>query len=80
MGRVHSTHGKKGNAYRAFVGKPEGKRSLVRPRRRWKDNIKVGCRGRDWIHLVQYRNHWQGLVNMVMNSGVPYNAGKYLSS
>ena len=44
--------------YRIFVGKPEGKRPLGRPRRRWEDNIKidlqeVGCEGMDWIDLAQ---------------------------
>jgi hypothetical protein len=46
------------DVYRVLVGKPQGKRSLGRPRRRWKDNIKmdlqeVGCAGMDWIELVQ---------------------------
>ena len=58
--------------YRALAGKPEGKRPLGRPRRRWEDNIKtdlqeVGCRGMDWIDLAQDRDRWQALVNAVMN-------------
>jgi len=45
--------------YRIFVGKPEGKRPLGRPRRRWEDNIKeVGCGGVDWIQLAQDRDRW----------------------
>jgi hypothetical protein len=44
MGRVCSTHGEKRNAYRILVGKPEGKRPLGRPRRRWVDNIKMDLR------------------------------------
>jgi hypothetical protein len=53
--------------YRILVGKPEGKRSLRRPRRRWEDNIKidlqeVGCRGMDWIELVQDRDRWRALL------------------
>jgi hypothetical protein len=48
------------NAYRMLVGKPEGKRPLGRPRRRWVDNIKtdlrkIGCSGMDWIELAQDR-------------------------
>jgi len=55
-----------------FVGKPEGKRPLGRPRRRWEDNIKmdlqeVGCGGMDWIELTQGRNRCGALVNAVMN-------------
>jgi hypothetical protein len=62
--------------HRVLVGKPEGKRSLSRPRRRWDDNINtdiqgVGCGGMDWIELVQDRDRWRALVNVVMNLGVP---------
>ena len=54
------------------MGKPEGKRQLGRPRRRWEDNIKmdlpeVGCRGMDWIELAQDRDRWRALVSAVMN-------------
>jgi hypothetical protein len=57
-------------------GEPEGKRPLVRPRRRWEDNIKmdvqeVGCEGMDWIELAQDRDRWRALVNAVMNLRVP---------
>ena len=59
-----------------FVGKPEGKRPLGRPRRRWEDNIKmdlqeVGCGDRGWIQLAQDRDRWRALVNAVMNLRVP---------
>ena len=59
-----------------FVGKPEGKRPLGRPRHRWEDNIKmdlqqVVCGGMDWIDLLQDRDKWQALVNAVMNIRVP---------
>jgi hypothetical protein len=64
------------NAYRILVGKPEGKRPLERPRRRWVDNIKmdvteIGWNGIDWIELAQDRNQWRVLVNTVMNLRVP---------
>jgi len=60
----------------SWMGKPERKRPLGRPRRRWEDNIKidlqeVGCRLMDWIQLDQYRDRWWVLVNAVMNFRVP---------
>jgi hypothetical protein len=64
------------NAYRALVGKPEGKRPLGRSRRRWVDNIKmdlreIGWDGMDWIEVAQDRDQWRALVNTVMNLRVP---------
>jgi succinate dehydrogenase flavin-adding protein (antitoxin of CptAB toxin-antitoxin module) len=58
--------------YRVLVGKPEGKRLLGRPRRRWEDNSKtcrqdVGCECMDWIDVPQERERWRALVNAVMN-------------
>jgi hypothetical protein len=66
----------KRNAYRLLVGKPEGKRPLGRPRRRWVDNIRmdlgeVGWGDVDWIGLAQNRNRWRALVNSVLNLRVP---------
>jgi hypothetical protein len=62
--------------YNILVGKPEGKRSLGRPRRRWEDNIKMNLRETgfgdvDWIHLAQDWDRWRALVNTVMNLRVP---------
>jgi len=62
--------------YRVSVGKPEGKRPLGRPRRRWEDNIKmdfqeVGCGVTDWIKLAQDRDRWRALVHAVMSLRVP---------
>jgi hypothetical protein len=64
------------NAYKMLVGKPEVKRPLGRPRRRWDDNIgtdlrKTGWEGVDRIHLAQDRDHWWAVVNTVMNLRVP---------
>jgi hypothetical protein len=58
-------------AYNVLVGKPEGRRPLGRPRRRWEDNIKMDLSeivfgDVDWIHLAQDRGRWRSLVNTVM--------------
>jgi hypothetical protein len=68
--------GERRGAYRDLVGKPEGRRPLGIPRRRWEDNIKkdlreVGCGGVDWIDLAQDRDRWRALVYTVMNLRVP---------
>jgi len=68
--------GEERGAYRVWVGKPEGKRPLWRPRRRWMDNIRmdlqeVGCGYVDWIGLAQDRYSWRTLVSAVMNFWVP---------
>jgi len=62
--------------YRVLVGKPEGKRALGRPRRRWEDNIKmdlqeVGGVCGDWMELVQDRDRWRALVSTVMKLRFP---------
>ena len=68
--------GEKRGVYRVLVGKPEGKRQLGRPRRRWEDNIKVdlqtlGCGGLDWIDLAQDRDRWRAFVTTAMNLRAP---------
>ena len=68
--------GEETGAYRVLVGKPEGKKPLGRPRRRWVDNIRndlqeVGCGYKDWIGLAQDRDGWWRLVSAVMNIRVP---------
>jgi hypothetical protein len=66
----------KRNAYRLLVGKPEGKRPLGRPRRRWLDEIKIGLLEIGlsvviWIGVAQDRYRWRALVNAVMSPLVP---------
>ena len=73
-------------AYRAVVGRPEGKRPLGRPGCRWKDNIKIylqewdggGGHGLDWCG--QNRDRWRGVLKAVMNLRFPDNAGNFLTS
>jgi hypothetical protein len=72
----HVARMEKRNAYRLLVGKPEGKRPLGRPRRKWVDNIRMdlgeeGWGDVDWIGLAQDRNRWRALVNLVLNLRVP---------
>jgi len=76
--------GERRGVCRVLVGKPEGKRPLGRPRRRWEDNIKmdleeVGCGSMDWIELAQDMDRWRALVTAVMNLRVPLNAGNFLT-
>jgi hypothetical protein len=67
--------GENRNAYRLLVGKPEGRRPLGRPKRRWldirMDVVEVGWGDVDWIGLAQGRDRWRALVNSVLNLWVP---------
>jgi hypothetical protein len=65
-------HGEERKVYKVLVGKPEGKGPLERPRRRWKDGIRmdlreIGLRGVDWVRLAQYRDRWWAVVSAVMS-------------
>jgi hypothetical protein len=76
MSRTCGTSREVSNVYKILVGKPEGKRSLGRPRRRWEDNIRVdlkdiGWEGVDWIHLALGRDRWRAVVIMLMNFRIP---------
>jgi hypothetical protein len=64
--------GEERKLYKGLVGKPEGKRPLGRPRRRWEDEIRmylreIGLGGVDWIRLAQDRDRWRAVVSVVMN-------------
>jgi hypothetical protein len=74
--RHEARMGEKRNAYRILVGKPEEKRPLGRPRRRWVDNIKIDLReigwdDMDWFDLALDSDQWKALVNTVMSLPVP---------
>ena len=76
MGLACGANGWGEGVYMVLVGKPEGKRPLGRPRRRWVDNIRMdfqemGCGYMDWIGLAQGRDRWRTLVSAVMNLRVP---------
>ena len=85
MGWACGAYGWGEGVYRVLVGKPEGRRPLGRTRLRWVDNIRmdlqeVGCGYMDWIGLAQDIERWRTLVSAVMNLGVPWNAGNFLTS
>jgi hypothetical protein len=84
MSRACSTYGERRVKYRVLVGKPEGKRLLGRPRRRWEDNIKVDLQkigwGVDWIDLALDRDEWRAVLNQVINFQFPSDEGNFLTS
>jgi hypothetical protein len=76
VGGTCGTHGEGRGIYRVLVGRPEGKRPLGRPRRRWEDDIKldlreIGIDGANWIQLAQDRVQWRACVDTIMNLRVP---------
>jgi len=76
MGRTCGAYGEDRGVHRVLAGKPEGKRPLGRPRRRWEDNIKmdlqaVGAGRGDWMELAEDRDRWWALVGTVKDFRVP---------
>jgi hypothetical protein len=69
--------GEERKLYKVLVAKPEGKRPLEKPRRRWEngitlDLVEIGLGGLDWIQLAQDRDRWRAIVSAVMNLRVSY--------
>jgi hypothetical protein len=72
VGGACGTHGEDRDVYKVLVGKPEGRRPLGRPRRRWEDGMRmdpkeIGLVGVDWLRLSQDRDRWRAVVSAVMN-------------
>jgi hypothetical protein len=82
MGGYIARTGEMRNAYNILVGKPEWKRPLGRPRRRWEDNIRMDLRevvwkDVEWMHLAENRGQWQVVMNTVMNIWL-HKSGEFL--
>jgi hypothetical protein len=76
VGGECGTHGRGEKRVQVLMGRPEGKRPLERPRRRWEDGIKMDLReigegGVEWIHMAQDRDRWRAVVNAVMKLRIP---------
>jgi len=75
MGGACDAYVEERGVHRVLVGKPEGKRSLGRPRRRWEDNFKMDLQevggGGDWMELAQDRDRWRAILSTVMNLRIP---------
>jgi len=76
VGGTSGTHGGGERSFRVLVGRPEGKRPLGRPRRKWEDNMNVDLReigidGANWIRLAEDRVQWRAFVSTVHNLQVP---------
>jgi hypothetical protein len=76
LGGAYGTYEEGTGVYTVLFGRPEGKRPLGKPRRKWEDNIKMylretGIDGANWIQLAQNRVQWRACVNTVMNLRVP---------
>jgi hypothetical protein len=67
------------STHKVLVGKPEGKRTLGKPKRRWEDNIRLDLQVTGSRHVAQDRDYWQVLVNTVMNLQVPKKVGNFLT-
>jgi hypothetical protein len=72
VGGACGTRGRGEKSVQGLVGKPEGRRPLGRPRRRWEDVVRmdlreIGLEGVDWIRLSQDRDRWRAVVSAVMN-------------
>ena len=85
MGIACGTYGGRESLHKFLMGKPEGKRPLGRPRRRWEDNIKMDLQevGRGcghWMGMAQDGDRWRALVSTAMNFAVPLNEGNFLIS
>ena len=76
MGRACTQNGGGTSAFKILTGKPTGRRSMGRPRRRWEDNIRmdleeIGINSGNWVDSDQEMDYWRALVNAALNLRVP---------